>query len=450
MNIVSKFGGSSLANAKQIIKVCNIITSNQDRKLVVVSAPGKRFKDDIKVTDLLIALANAQLSKKDSSEEFKAVITRYKSIAKDLNLKSGIIDKLSKDLFNRINMDQTNKGKFMDSIKASGEDSSAKIVADYLISLGHKAKYINPGSAGLLLTDEFGNACVLPESYKNLSSLKNDDSIKIFPGFFGYSLSGDVVTLPRGGSDVTGSILASAIDADIYENFTDVDSVFSVNPNLVKNPNAIHELSYKEMRELSYAGFGVFHEEALTPVYYKGIPVHIKNTNNPDAKGTIISNDVDFTNRNPITGIAGDKGFCSIYVRKYLMNREVGFTRKVLQIFEKENIPYEHTPSGIDDISIILREKYLNHENERTIIKSIRKLGVDDIHIDHNQALVMIVGEGCLLHPDTFAKASVAFRDAGIMLKMINQGSSTVSIMFGMEERYYEKAIVKLYKAFFN
>jgi len=450
MRIVSKFGGSSLADANQIKKVCDIIISNKDRKLIVVSAPGKRFKNDVKVTDLLISLANTHIQGKDSSNEFKAVIDRFKQIAQDLNLDNELIDDISKDIFSKANAPVSNKGKYMDAIKASGEDNCAKLVAKYLQSLGHDAEYINPGYAGLILSEEFGNAHVLPESYDNLAKLNENTSIKIFPGFFGYSIHGDIVTLPRGGSDVTGSILASAISADIYENFTDVDSVFAVNPNLVKSPHPINDLTYKEMRELSYAGFGVFHEEALTPVYYKGIPVHIKNTNNPSAKGTTIHMGINIENRNPVTGIAGDKGFCSIYIRKYLMNREIGFTRKILQILEEENIPYEHIPSGIDDISIVLRDKYLSIDVERKIIKRIKKLGTDEVHVTRHQALVMIVGEGCLNNSQTFAKASKAFADNNIIIKMINQGSSKVSIMFGMDEKFYEEAIVALYKTFFD
>jgi len=450
MKIVSKFGGSSLANANQIKKVCDIIISNKDRKLIVVSAPGKRFKNDVKVTDLLISLANTHIQGKDSSNEFKAVIERFRLIAHDLHLDNELIDDISKDIFSKSNAPINNKGEYMDAIKASGEDNCAKLIAKYLQSLGHDAEYINPGYAGLILSEEFGNAHVLPESYDNLAKLNENNSIKIFPGFFGYSIHGDIVTLPRGGSDVTGSILASAISADIYENFTDVDSVFAVNPNLVKSPHPIYDLTYKEMRELSYAGFGVFHEEALTPVYYKGIPVHIKNTNNPSSKGTKIHMNIDTKNRNPVTGIAGDKGFCSIYIRKYLMNREIGFTRKILQILEEENIPYEHIPSGIDDISIVLRDKYLSIDVERKIIKRIKKLGTDEVHVTRKQALVMIVGEGCLNNSQTFAKASKAFADNGIVIKMINQGSSKVSIMFGMDEKFYEEAIIALYKIFFN
>lgn len=449
MRIVSKFGGSSLADATQIKKVCQIITSNSDRRLIVVSAPGKRFQDDTKVTDLLISLGNAHLQGKDASQEFKSVVNRFRLIAKELSMDLDIIEEISKDIFSKYNSDTSVVGRYMDALKASGEDNCAKLVAKYLISTGIDAEYINPGYAGLILSEEFGNAHVLPESYDNLARLNNNDAIKIFPGFFGYSIHGDIVTLPRGGSDVTGSILAAAVSADIYENFTDVDSVFAVNPNLVKNPSPINDLTYKEMRELSYAGFSVFHEEALTPVYYKGIPVHIKNTNNPEGKGTTIHKDIIKEGRNPVTGIAGDKGFSSIYIRKYLMNREIGFTRKVLQILEDENIPYEHIPSGIDEISIVVRKKYLNIDSERKILKRIKKLGTDEVYVNHNQALVMIVGESCLENVNILAIASKAFADHNIQINMINQGSSKVSIMFGMEERYYEEAIIALYKAFY-
>ncbi|MFO7637324.1 MAG: aspartate kinase [Clostridia bacterium] len=448
---VSKFGGSSLADAPQIKKVCEIITSDPARTLVIVSAPGKRFKEDIKVTDMLISLANARLSGLDASEEFNHVIRRFSDIATELGMDGEIVDIIKKDIWARMTSDMGNTGKYMDSMKASGEDNCAKIIARYLKDHGHDARYIHPGEAGLLLSEEYGNAQVLPESYENLARLKLIGGIKIFPGFFGYSEHGDVVTLPRGGSDVTGSILAAAVEADVYENFTDVDNVFSVNPGLVKNPVSISHMTYKEMRELSYAGFGVFHEEALTPVYYKDIPVHIKNTNNPSAPGTIICADIDKKGRNPIIGIAGDKGFCSIYIRKYLMNREIGFGRKLLGILEEERIPYEHMPSGIDDISVIIREKFITPDKERRVFERIKtQLNADGVEITHGQALVMLVGEGCLDDSSTLSKASAAFQKSGIKIKMINQGSSKVSIMFGMDEKYYEEAIRSLYRTFFT
>jgi aspartate kinase len=312
---VAKFGGTSLASAEQIKKVCSIVTSDPERRIVVVSAPGKRYKEDVKVTDMLIACAKAQLERGNAKKELDADVTRYSDIASELGLNGDISAVIAKDLGDRLKGDISGRYRFMDSLKAAGEDNCAKLVAAYLKSLGYEASYVNPGDAGLLLSDEFGNAQVLPASYDNLKKIKEIPGIIIFPGFFGYSQKGDVVTLPRGGSDITGSILAAALDADLYENFTDVDNVYSVNPNIVSNPEPIQELTYREMRELSYAGFSVFHEEALVPVFRKGIPVRIKNTNNHTAPGTTIVKERDNNPGRPVVGIACDSGFCCISFR---------------------------------------------------------------------------------------------------------------------------------------
>ncbi len=447
---VAKFGGTSLANADQIKKVCEIVTSDPDRRLVVVSAPGKRFKDDIKVTDLLIALAQKCIKEGNAEAELNAVIERYKEIAKELNLSEDIARVIAEDLRNRVNMDRTNEGRFMDTLKAAGEDNSAKVVAAYLKSVGIEAEYVNPKDAGLLLSDEFGNARVLPESYENLKKLRDKSGIMIFPGFFGYSKSGDVVTFPRGGSDITGSILAAAIKADLYENFTDVDSVFAANPNIVENPKPIPVFTYREMRELSYAGFSVLHEETLEPVYRMGIPVCIKNTNNPQAPGTLIAPNREIKD-NHVVGIASDTGFCTIYVSKYMMNREVGFGRKLLNILENEGLSYEHTPSGIDNISIIVEEKQLDKVEEERLVKRVKdELNVDDITIERGSALVMIVGEGMLRTVGVSARATNALAKAGVNIEMINQGSSEVSMMFGIKAVDNIKAVRALYDEFFN
>ncbi len=447
---VAKFGGTSLANAEQIKKVCEIVTSDPDRRLVVVSAPGKRFKDDIKVTDLLIALAEKCINEGNAEAELNAVIDRYAEIAKGLNLTDDIARVVADDLRERVNMDRTNQGRFMDTLKAAGEDNSAKVVAAYLKSIGIEAEYVNPKDAGLLLSDEFGNARVLPESYENLKRLKSRSGIMIFPGFFGYSKSGDVVTFPRGGSDITGSILAAAITADLYENFTDVDSVFAANPNIVDNPKPIPVFTYREMRELSYAGFSVLHEETLEPVYRMGIPVCIKNTNNPKAPGTLIAPTRD-TKDNHVVGIASGTGFCTIYVSKYMMNREVGFGRKLLNILENEGLSYEHTPSGIDNISIVVEEKQLDKVDEKRLINRIRdELNVDHITIERGSALVMIVGEGMLRTVGISARATNALSKAGVNIEMINQGSSEVSMMFGIKAVDNVKAVKALYDEFFR
>mgnify|MGYP001002306194 CR=1 FL=1 len=448
---VAKFGGTSLANAEQIKKVCDIILSDNERRVVVVSAPGKRDKNDIKVTDLLIACANKQLETGDSSAELEAVVKRFKDIADDLNLDNSIIDEIRRDLEERIKLDTSHPGMFMDAMKAAGEDNSAKLVAAYLNSIGKKAHYVSPKQAGLLMSSEFGNAQVLPESFENLKMLKNYDGIVIFPGFFGYTKEGNVATFPRGGSDITGSILAAALKVDLYENFTDVDAVYAAHPGLVHKPEAISELTYREMRELSYAGFSVLHEDTLVPVFMAGIPVNIKNTNNPTAPGTKIVLKRDLT-PNPVVGIASDSGFCCIYVSKFMMNREIGFGRKLLQILEEEGISYEHTPSGIDNISVILKQnQFKTPEVEHKILDRIKnELQCDDVSIEHNLAIVIIVGEGMKNTVGTAARATSALAKASISLEMINQGSSEITMMFAVKEEEANKAVISLYNEFFN
>jgi len=447
---VSKFGGTSLANGEQIMKVCDIVTSDPLRTLVVVSAPGKRNKEDIKVTDLLIKCAEAYILKGIAEDEMNAVIMRYDEIAKELGLSNEITQIITDDMKRRLSGSVTNEAKFMDLLKAAGEDNSAKIVAEYLKSKGYDAHYIDPKAAGLLLSDEFGNARVLPESYDNLKNSLNKSGIMIFPGFFGYSPEGDVVTFPRGGSDITGSILAAAVKAEVYENFTDVDSVYAANPNIINSPKPIPVFTYREMRELSYAGFSVLHEETLEPVYHMKIPVNIKNTNNPSAPGTMIVPQRE-SKDGPVVGIACDKGFCSIYISKYMMNREVGFGRKLLSIFEDEELSYEHTPSGIDNISVILREKQFDKKTEENISKRIRtELKVDDIVVERDQALAMIVGEGMMHTVGNASRATKALAEAGVNIEMINQGSSEVSIMFGIKATDSDNAVKALYKEFFS
>jgi len=448
--IVSKFGGTSLADANQFRKVSKIIMENPSRRVIVVSAPGKRYKDDTKVTDLLINCAMAHYHNSTSDKELEEVINRYREIAMELNLSDKIIDEIRQDIELRLAGNNINEAKYIDNLKASGEDNCAKLMAEYLRSIGLDANYISPKKAGLFLSNESGNAQVLPDSYESLGKLAINPGIIVFPGFFGYTHEGELVTFSRGGSDVTGSILAAAVKADLYENFTDVDSVYSVNPNIVANPKAIYELTYREMRELSYGGFSVLHEEALLPAYKENVPVKILNTNNPHCKGTLITTERSSVN-GPVVGIASDAGFCSIYVRKYLMNREIGFGRKLLQILEEEGLSYEHTPSGIDDISVILREKQFNDHKEKIVIARIKsELAAEDVSVKRNLALIMIVGEGMRQSIGVAAKATKAFERANVNLDMINQGSSEVSMMFGVSASDEAQAVRALYEEFFE
>lgn len=446
---VVKFGGSSLASGEQLQKVYRIVTSDPERKIVVVSAPGKRSSEDIKVTDLLIECAEKQVSNSDYTEQLNMLLNRYESIAVELNLPSSVMEEIEADFLRVLQGDSSQPKKYLDAVKASGEDNNAKLIAAYFRSMGTKATYVNPKDAGLFVSDEPGNAQVLPKSYENLYDLRNREGIVIFPGFFGFTEKGEIATFSRSGSDITGSILANGIKATIYENFTDVDAVFSVNPNIVKNPKEIKELTYREMRELSYAGFSVFHDEALIPAFRAGIPVNVKNTNNPSAPGTLIVNERKNMN-GPVIGIASDKGFCSIYISKYLMNRELGFGRKLLQILEDNNVSYEHLPSGIDDITVILSEKQMDAQKEAIIVKRIYdELQADNVEVEHDLSLLMLVGEGMRHNVGTTAKASQALADAGVNIEMINQGSSEVSMMFGIKAVQEDQAVRALYNAFF-
>ncbi|MGG4364540.1 aspartate kinase [Bacillus subtilis] len=446
---VVKFGGSSLASGAQLDKVFHIVTSDPARKAVVVSAPGKRYAEDTKVTDLLIACAEQYLATGSAPELAEAVVERYALIATELQLGQGIIEKIRDDLFTLLEGDKSNPEQYLDAVKASGEDNNAKLIAAYFRYKGVKAEYVNPKDAGLFVTNEPGNAQVLPESYQNLYRLRERDGLIIFPGFFGFSKNGDVITFSRSGSDITGSILANGLQADLYENFTDVDAVYSVNPSFVENPKEISELTYREMRELSYAGFSVFHDEALIPAFRAGIPVQIKNTNNPSAEGTRVVSKRDNKN-GPVVGIASDTGFCSIYISKYLMNREIGFGRRALHILEEHGLTYEHVPSGIDDMTIILRQGQMDAATERSVIKRIEEdLHADEVIVEHHLALIMVVGEAMRHNVGTTARAAKALSEAQVNIEMINQGSSEVSMMFGVKEAEERKAVQALYQEFF-
>ena len=447
---VSKFGGSSLASGEQVRRVCDIITADPERRLIVVSAPGKRHSQDIKVTDLLIAAASERLVGKIGASECAEAIERYRNIASELELPDEVVEPIAKDLTQRLENSTTDEYLYMDMMKAGGEDNCARLIAQALQARGVEAHYVNPKDAGLLLSDEPGNAQVLPEAYNRLRSLSERPGITIFPGFFGYSKEGNIVTFSRGGSDITGAILASTVRAEVYENFTDVDSVFAANPSIVSNPAPILELTYSEMRELSYAGFSVFHDEALEPVYRAMVPVHIRNTNNPKATGTLIV--PHRTSREiPVVGIAAMSNVCCIYLSKYLMNRQVGFGRRLLQILEGENISFEHIPSGIDNMSVILREENMPVEKEKRVVEKIRQtLAPEDIFVERDLSLIMVVGEGMRHTVGIASRATGALARAATNIEMINQGSNEVSMMFGVKSTDMDIAVQALYKEFFN
>lgn len=444
---VAKFGGSSMASANQLIKVGDIIKSDKSRKFIVVSAPGKRSADDTKMTDLLINLGNAYTNQLPYEEQFEIIMQRFTEIVSELDLPESLLDEIADNL--RSVQQIADEANLMDAIKAIGEDSSAKMLSAYLNKLGLQASYINPQEAGLILSDEPGNAQILPDSFDKIRNLRELDGVLVIPGFFGYTEEGKLVTFSRGGSDITGSLIAAGVEAELYENFTDVDSVYTVNPSIVPNPKKITKLTYKEMRELSYAGFSVFHDEALIPAYHAKIPVAIKNTNNPSAKGTLIVAEREMNGR-VVTGIASDTGFCSLYVSKYLMNREIGFGRKLLNIFEDEGVSFEHAPSGIDNMSVIFRENNLPREKEHIILERIKnELHPDTVSISRGIAIIMVVGEGLVNSVGVANLATEAFAKANVNIEMINQGSSEVSMMFGVQAADMDRAIRSLYESYF-
>ncbi|MCR6112470.1 aspartate kinase [Bacillus sp. A301a_S52] len=447
---VVKFGGSSLASGAQFNKVANIILSDSERKIVVVSAPGKRYSEDIKTTDLLVALAQAIHEEGEQEKALEAVIQRFADIVSDLTLDKTLLTNIDRELRKLISQYENDAPRLMDALMASGENQNAKLMAAYLSKRGKEATYVSPEKAGLLVTDDPGNARILPEAYEKLRNLKQMNGILVIPGFFGVSKQGHIVTFPRGGSDITGSIVAAGVEAEVYENFTDVDSVYSVNPQLVNSPKEMREITYREMRELAYSGFSVFHDEALQPVVTKKIPVCVKNTNHPEAEGTRIVAERS-QNGCPVVGIASDKGFLSINITKYLMNKEVGFGRHLLEILEDECISFEHTPSGIDNISIILRDHQLRNGKEERILERIRtELKVEDVQVERDLAMVMVVGEGMCRTVGIASKATEALAEAGVNIKMINQGSSEVSMMFGVDAKHADLAVQSLYYKYFT
>ena len=447
---VVKFGGSSLANAEQIQKVFTIVKEDSERKIVVVSAPGKRTDDDEKVTDMLIALAHSHLEDQYDESLLARILKRYEDIVSDLAIQEPVMAQINEHFLNLRNNKKLKGEYLVDAYKASGEDNNAKVIAAYFNEQGVPARYVSPVEAKLYVSDTPGNAHVLPEAYDELSALVDTPEVVIFPGFFGVTPFGKVLTFSRGGSDITGAILANAVEAELYENFTDVDCIYVASPKVVHEPLGIDVLSYREMRELSYAGFSVLHDEALQPAFVKGIPVHVKNTNNPLAKGTYIMRGKG-ESPSLISGIASSNGFARIYIRKYLMNQEVGFMRRAFSILEEHNVNVEHVPTGIDDITIVIKESELRDlQDDELVAEMYEKLQADEVTITRGLSLVMLVGEGMVQMVGTTARATGALARHSINIEFFNQGSSEISMTFGINEQQEAKAIRALYQTFFG
>ncbi len=433
MNKVVKFGGSSLADAKQFKKVKDIILADNTRKYVVPSAPGKRYIEDTKVTDLLYKCYDAE-TKQEFEELLDRIHTRYQEIIRDLGLDLSLEDEFEVIKENFIN-------KAGRSYAASrGEYLNGKIMAAYL-----GFEFLDPATA--ILFDEEGHFLANQTNELLKEALKGKEYV-VIPGFYGAKPDGTIQTFSRGGSDITGSLVAKAIKADMYENWTDVSGFLVADPRVVYQPEVIETITYKELRELSYMGASVLHEDAIFPVRKEGIPIHILNTNRPQDKGTMI---VESTCRKPkhtITGIAGTKGFASINIEKAMMNSEIGFCRRVLQAFEEEGISIEHMPSGIDTMTVFVHQKELEEHEQKIIAKVHRAVEPDMIEMEADLALIAVVGRAMKQNRGTAGKIFQALADANVNVKMIDQGSCELNIIIGVSNSEFEAAIRAIYDTF--
>ncbi len=448
---VCKFGGTSVATTEKIKQIEYILSLDPLRRCVVLSAPGKAPGATTKVTDLLITIVKKRLEGVDPKHELEAVKARFHDIYEALGITAAAVDEALAILEKRVAGSTADPAKFRDAVVATGEDLSARLFAAYLNSKGTKARYISPEEAGMIVSANFGDAQPAADIFTRLAGLAAvcAEAIVIFPGFFGVTEAGDIATFSRGGSDLTGAILAGAIDALEYENFTDVDGIYSANPNIVSNPVQIPALTYREMRELSYMGFGVLHEEAVKPVMAKKIPIRLRNTGNLRNDGTLIVAE-RLPGERDVIGIAGGGRFCSFNLQKFLMNREKGFGRRLLSIFEDMGLSYEHCPSGVDNISVVLDQDQLRPESVNNILRTIEdQLSPDEVKIEFGLALIAVVGEGLMHKVGVLSQATAALSRAGVNIKIANQGSSELSMIFGIDGADEDKALNALYEEFF-
>ncbi|MFC6253251.1 aspartate kinase [Secundilactobacillus hailunensis] len=446
---VVKFGGSSLANSVQVSKVVKIIQADDQRRFVIVSAPGKRFKGDIKVTDLLIQYAKATMNNTPTETITGQIIARYEEIATAFKVPQTAFEKIKTTILSLPQQDYQDDGYLMAAFKAHGEKLNAMLFAEVLKTAGVNAKYLDPKDVGLKLTDSPNDAEIIPSSYEQINQWADSKLVRVIPGFFGYNDQGQICTFSRGGSDITGAIIARGVHAKRYENFTDVDAIYAADPHIIHHPIAIHNMTFREMRELSYAGFSVFHDEALIPAIQGNIQVVVKNTNHPSERGTSITSHKRVNPAYPVSGIASSPGFCGIYIRKYMLDKK-RFSQKILNLLAKYDLSYEHMPSGIDDLTVIMRQDQLTPELEDRLIRElVIALQPDEIHISHNYALLMVVGEGMADRTGIMSKATDALARQNVKLTMVNQGASEISMMFGIKQDEAQAAIKALYDTFF-
>ena len=447
---VVKFGGSSLASGEQFQKVINIINADPTRKVIVTSAPGKRFEHDVKVTDLLIKYAELTLEKKDCSAVIEQIWSRYYDIATFFQLNSEQVAFLKQELLALPAAHYASADFLLAAFKAHGEKLSAQLLAHILQEKQLPARYLDPKEAGFLVSDVADDAQVLDATYENLYNWRETPDILVVPGFYGITPTGNIATFSRGGSDITGAIWARGLQADLYENFTDVNAIYAADPRIVAKPHPIKIMTYRELRELSYAGFSVFHDEALIPAIQGQVLINVKNTNHPELPGTMIVPKKNFHPKNTVTGVASSKHFAALYLHKYLLNKETGFTLKLLQIFYKFNISYEHMPSGIDDLTVIFDKRQFTPSLREEMCAEIEKvIQPDQLEWINDYAIIMVVGEGLRNKIGAMKKITVPLAEKKIAIHMINQGASRISIMLGTKKADAPAAVAQIYQQFF-
>ena len=432
---VVKFGGSSLADANQFRKVAAIVKADPNRRFVIASAPGKRFSADVKVTDMLYRCFEMVRNHEDITEYYQRICDRYNGIISDLGLNfdiSGELDYIKNAILHHSGRDfAASRGEYLNSLILAKYLGFGFIDAESVIFFRENGAF----------DDERTNEEMKKELQKH--------QYAVIPGFYGVMPNGTIKTFSRGGSDVTGSIVARAAEAEIYENWTDVSGCLMADPRIVKDPLPIKTITYSELRELSYMGASVLHEDAIFPVRYAGIPINIRNTNEPEAPGTmIVASTNDYDSEHIITGIAGRKGFSVVTVEKDMMNSEIGFGRRVLDVLEDNDISFEHLPSGVDTMSVIVSTAYLDARRERVIASINKRCRPDSIVVEDGLALLAVVGRGMVKSKGTAARVFSAISAADINIRMIDQGSSELNIIVGVEERDLEKALNAIYGEF--
>ena len=434
MSKVVKFGGSSLASAEQFKKVGDIIRADKERKYVVPSAPGKRFSEDTKVTDMLYGCYALAEEGKDFKKELKAIKARYEEIINGLSLTISLDEEFKV-------IEKNFKAKAGSDYAASrGEYLNGIIMANYL-------GFTFVDSATVIFFDKNGDLDAEKTNTVLSAKIAECENL-VVPGFYGALADGTVKTFSRGGSDITGSIVARAAKVDVYENWTDVSGFLIADPRIINQPEGIDVITYRELRELSYMGATVLHEDAIFPVRQMGIPINIRNTNAPEDNGTWIVGSTCQKSKYTITGIAGKKGFCSVNIEKDMMNSEIGFGRRVLQAFEENGISFEHVPSGIDTMTVFVHQDEFMHKEQKVVSAINRLVQPDTIDIEADLALIAVVGRGMKATRGTAGRVFSALAHANVNVKMIDQGSSELNIIIGVDNADFEKAIQAIYDIF--